>query len=74
MVTGQSGQTGRPAVRSAGREEELRLVTDTAAILHLSMEGEIVTEIIFKFSHAIIFPVSILFKLLNLIFIFLRQH
>ena len=62
MATGQSGLTGRPAVRSAGREEELRLVTDTAAILHLSMEGEIVTEIIFKFSHAIIFPVSILWK------------
>ena len=62
MAAGQSGLTGRPAVRSAGREEELRLVTDTAAILHLSMEGEIVTEIIFKFSHAIIFPVSILWK------------
>ena len=62
MAAGQSGLTGRPAVRSVGREEELRLVTDTAAILHLSMEGEIVTEIIFKFSHAIIFPVSILWK------------
>ena len=62
MAAGQSGQTGRPAVRSVGREEELRLVTDTAAILHLSMEEVIVTEIIFKFSHAIIFPVSILWK------------
>ena len=62
MAAGQSGQTGRPAVRSAGREEELRLVFGPAVILHLSMEGEIVTEIIFKFSHAIIFPVSILWK------------
>ena len=60
MVTGQSGQTGRPVIRSA--KEELRLVFGPAVILHLSMEGEIVTEIIFKFSHAIIFPVSILWK------------
>ena len=62
MAAGQSGQTGRLVIRSAGREEELRLVTDTAVILHLSMEGEIVTEIILKFGHAIIFPVSIFWK------------
>ena len=62
MAAGQSGQTGRLVIRSAGREEELRLVFGPAVILHLSMEGEIVTEIILMFSHAMIFLVSILLK------------
>ena len=62
MANGQSGQTGRPVIRSAGGEEELRLVFGPAVILPHSMEGEIVTEIILMFRHAIIFLVSILWE------------
>ena len=56
MAAGQSGQTGRPVVRSAG--EELRLVTGPAVIRSLLMEGRTVPESILMFSRATIFHVS----------------
>ena len=58
MATGQSGLTGRPAVRSAGREEEFILELAPALIPRLLMEGQIVLESILMFSPATIFHVS----------------
>ena len=56
MAAGQSGQTGRPAVRSAG--EELRLVLGPAVIPRLPLVGRTVPESILMFSRATIFHVS----------------
>ena len=58
MAAGQSGQTGLPAVRSAGREEEFILVTDTAVIPRLPLVGRTVLESLLMFSRATIFHVS----------------
>ena len=59
MAAGQSGQTGLPAVRSAGREEEFILELAPAVIPRLLMEGQIVLESILMSSRATIFHVSI---------------
>ena len=59
MGDGPSGLTGRPAVRRAG--EEFRLVFGLVVILYLAMEGKIVKEIMFKFSHVTIFSVKVRF-------------
>ena len=58
MAAGQSGQTGLPAVRSAGRGEAFILVTDTAVIPRLPLVGQTVPESILMFSRATIFLVS----------------
>ena len=58
MAAGQSGQTGLPAVRSAGREEELRLELGPAVIPRLPLVGQTVPESILMFSRATIFHVS----------------
>ena len=57
-MAGQTGQTGLPAVRSAGREEELRLELGPAVIPRLPLVGRTVLESILKLSRATIFHVS----------------
>ena len=58
MAAGQTGQTGRLVIRSAGREEELRLVLGPAVIPRLLLVGQTVLESILMFSRATIFHVS----------------
>ena len=58
MAAGQSGLSGRPVIRSAGREEELRLVLGPAVIPRLPLVGRTVPESILMFSRATIFRVS----------------